>query len=211
MRKFTELEAFAAPLPLDNIDTDKILPGEFLKTVSRAGLGGALFARMRYHDGGAENPAFILNQEPWRSAGILIAGHNFGCGSSREHAPWALIDFGISAIIAKSFADIFYNNCFKNGILPIVLDPEDHDLLLRLVGNSATALVKIDLVSQQIAIAGALTFAFDIEAGRKAALIEGRDEIGETLRHWEQIEAWRRTSASGVPIPAIALSGGLAR
>lgn len=211
MRKFIDLEAIAAPLPLDNIDTDKILPGEFLKTVSRAGLGGALFARMRYRDDGIENPAFILNQEPWRKAGILVAGHNFGCGSSREHAPWALIDFGISAIIAKSFADIFYNNCFKNGILPIVLDPEDHDLLLVLVGSSATALAKIDLVLQRIECALGHVFTFDIDAGRKAALLEGRDEIGETLHHWEQIEAWRRRNSVGEPIPAIALRGRLAR
>lgn len=211
MRKFIALEAIAASLPLDNIDTDKILPGEFLKTVSRAGLGGALFARMRYRDDGTENTAFILNQEPWRKAGILVAGHNFGCGSSREHAPWALIDFGISAIIAKSFADIFYNNCLKNGILPIVLDPEDHEVLQVLVGSSATALVKIDLVRQRLECALGHAFTFDIDAGQKAALIEGRDEIGETLHHWDRIEEWRRRNSSGEAIPAITLGGALAR
>ena len=210
MRKFTDLEAIAAPLPLDNIDTDKILPGEFLKTVSRAGLGGALFARMRYRGDGTENPAFILNQDPWRKAGILVAGSNFGCGSSREHAPWALIDFGISAIIAKSFADIFYNNCFKNGILPIVLDPEDHELLQVLVGSSTTAFVKIDLVRQRIECALGHAFTFDIDEGRKAALLEGRDEIGETLHHWDQIEEWKLRNGSGESIPAIVLNGGLA-
>ena len=189
MRTFTEIEAAAAPLPQDNIDTDKILPGEYLKTVSRAGLGGALFARMRYRDDGTENSSFILNRDPWRDAGILIGGHNFGCGSSREHAPWALIDFGISAIIAKSFADIFYNNCFKNGILPIVLDPKEHESLQHFAEVPATSRLKIDLV-----------------AGRKAALMEGRDEIGETLRHQAEIEVWRRENAGPDDVPAIVVS-----
>ena len=206
MRTFTEIEAAAAPLPQDNIDTDKILPGEYLKTVSRAGLGGALFARMRYRDDGTENSSFILNRDPWRDAGILIGGHNFGCGSSREHAPWALIDFGISAIIAKSFADIFYNNCFKNGILPIVLDPKEHESLHHFAEVPATSRLKIDLVRQRIEVGDTHTFAFDIDAGRKAALMEGRDEIGETLRHQAEIEVWRRENAGPDDVPAIVVS-----
>ncbi|MAC57079.1 MAG: 3-isopropylmalate dehydratase small subunit [Novosphingobium sp.] len=206
MRTFTEIEAAAAPLPQDNIDTDKILPGEYLKTVSRAGLGGALFARMRYRDDGTENSSFILNRDPWRDAGILIGGHNFGCGSSREHAPWALIDFGISAIIAKSFADIFYNNCFKNGILPIVLDPKEHESLQHFAEVPATSRLKIDLVRQRIEVGDTHTFAFDIDAGRKAALMEGRDEIGETLRHQAEIEVWRRENAGPDDVPAIVVS-----
>ncbi|AMK26582.1 3-isopropylmalate dehydratase small subunit (plasmid) [Sphingobium sp. SJ10-10] len=206
MRKFTELDAIAASLPQDNVDTDKILPGEFLKTVSRAGLGAALFARMRYREDGSENLGFILNRDPWRNAGILIAGHNFGCGSSREHAPWALIDFGISVIIAKSFADIFYNNCFKNGILPIILELQEHERFQRLAEIPATARMKIDLVRQCIEADGAYVSAFDIDAGRKAALLEGVDEIGETLRRQEQIDAWRRQNVSIGEMPAISVA-----
>lgn len=208
MRKFKNLEAFAASLPLDNIDTDKILPGEYLKTVSRAGLGRFLFARLRYDDDGTENEDFILNRDPWRSAGILVAGCNFGCGSSREHAPWALIDFGVSVIIARSFADIFYNNCFKNGILPIVVAPVDHDRLQNCAANPATALWKIDLIGQHIDTGIAPRVNFSLDAGRKAALLEGRDEIGETLRHHDQIEAWRRKYRNDNRRPPITIGVG---
>lgn len=204
MRKFTDLTAIAAPLVQDNIDTDKILPGEYLKTVSREGLGRALFARMRYHEDGSDNLGFILNRNPWRKAGILIAGQNFGCGSSREHAPWALTDFGISAIVAKSFADIFYNNCFKNGILPIVLDEPDHDQLQRLAEIPATARMQIDLQRQLIRTSMARAIRFDIDAGRKIALIEGRDEIAETLGHQGRIDRWRRENRDSVPAISIA-------
>lgn len=190
MQRFTQLKAIAAPLPLDNIDTDKILPGEYLKTVSRAGLGHVLFARLRYHDDGSEKPDFILNREPWRNAGILIGGENFGSGSSREHAPWALMDFGIRVVIAKSFADIFYNNCFKNGILPIVLGAHDHANLLRLSECPSSAEMQIDLAKQRI-VAGTVTVTFDIDAGARAGLMEGRDEIAETLGYQSKIELWR--------------------
>lgn len=206
MQRFIQLKAIAAPLPLDNIDTDKILPGEYLKTVSRAGLGRVLFARLRYNDDGSEKPDFILNREPWRNAGILIGGENFGSGSSREHAPWALVDFGIRAVIARSFADIFYNNCFKNGILPVVLDPHDHERLLLLSETPSSAEMQIDLADQRI-VAGALTVQFEIDAGAKAGLMQGRDEIAETLGYQTQIEHWRsenlgRYAGLTTPIPA---------
>jgi len=206
MRKFVHLEGIAASMPQDNIDTDKILPGEYLKTVSRAGLGRVLFARLRYLQDGSERPDFVLNQEPWRSAGILVAGDNFGCGSSREHAPWALTDFGISAILAKSFADIFYNNCFKNGILPIVLDASDHSLVQRLVGEASSARLRIDLPRQMVTASSGREFRFDIEPGRKAGLIEGRDEIAETLTHQARILDWRRRSAVSNGVPGIVLA-----
>lgn len=206
MRRFIDLDAIAAPLPQDNVDTDKILPGEYLKTVTRVGLGCALFARMRYVHDGSENPAFILNREPWRNAGILVAGHNFGCGSSREHAPWAFADFGIAAIIAKSFADIFYNNCFKNGILPITLVPKDHELIQRFAENPKTARLKISLPHQQIEIGNSDSIFFSIDAGRKAALMEGRDEVAETLSLETRIEQWRSENAGHTVAPAISMA-----
>lgn len=206
MRCFTLLEAVAAPLPLDNVDTDKILPGEYLKTVSRSGLGRALFARMRYRDDGSEVPDFILNRDPWRNAGILIAGANFGCGSSREHAPWAFIDFGISCIVAEGFADIFYNNCFKNGILPIVLDKVARGWLLRLAADPETARLKVDLEAQVIATLDGRTIGFEIDPGQKAALIEGRDEISETLTHDAALTAWEARNADDFPTARTALA-----
>lgn len=199
MRRFTELDAVAAPLLVDNVDTDKILPGEYLKTVSRTGLGQALFARMRYHDGGREIPGFILNRDPWRHAEILVVGDNFGCGSSREHAPWALLDFGITCIIARSFADIFYNNCFKNGILPIRLDASLHGRLANAAGDPETARLRIDLTRQQIIGPDGTSSEFDVEAGAKAALLEGRDEISETLLHRGKIDAWQQVNLDLTP------------
>lgn len=206
MRCFTQIDTIAAPLPLDNVDTDKILPGEYLKTVSRTGLGRALFARMRYRDDGSEVPDFILNRGPWRNAGILIAGANFGCGSSREHAPWALIDFGISCVIAESFADIFYNNCFKNGILPIVLEKVAKDRLLRLAADPKTARFQVDLKAQTIATQDGRTICFEIDPGRKAALIEGRDEISETLAQDAALTVWEARNADHFPSARIALA-----
>lgn len=211
MRRFTQLDAVAAPLPLDNVDTDKILPGEYLKTVSRSGLGRALFARMRYRDDGSEVPDFILNRDPWRKAGILIAGANFGCGSSREHAPWALIDFGISCVIAESFADIFYNNCFKNGILPIALDTAARDGLLRRADDAETARFKVDLEAQVIATQDGSTICFEIDPGQKAALIEGRDEISETLAQDAALTAWEARYAEHFPSARIAIASLLPR
>lgn len=199
MRRFTKLDAVAAPLLIDNIDTDKILPGEYLKTVSRTGLGRALFARMRYHDGGREIADFILNRNPWRNAEILVVGDNFGCGSSREHAPWALVDFGITCVIARSFADIFYNNCFKNGILPIRLDASLHGCLAIAAADPETARLRIDLSRQQIIGPDGSISAFDVEAGAKAALLEGRDEISETLLQRGKIDAWQHDNLDLTP------------
>ena len=199
MRRFDHLNAVAAVLPIENIDTDKILPGEYLKTISRAGLGKALFARLRYDAGGQESPAFVLNNQPWREAKILIAGENFGCGSSREHAPWALIDFGISCIIAPSFADIFYNNCFKNGILPIVLSPQCVVELSALAVDPDTCRLDIDLPSQWIMTCSGQRVDFQVQPGHKTALIEGRDEIAETLAHENALDAWEARTAARYP------------
>ena len=189
-RKFLELTAIAAPLPLDNIDTDKILAAAYLKTVSRAGLGKALFSAMRYDDTGHERADFILNKGLWRKAGILVAGENFGCGSSREHAPWALIDFGICCIIAPSFADIFYANCFKNGILPIKMDGEDFNVVLEMSGDEASAVFKVDLPKQTIELGNGIVVGFFIDPDLKANLILGRDEIAETLTYLPDVQVW---------------------
>lgn len=199
MTSFERIEAIAAPLPVDNVDTDKILPAEFLKTVERKGLGRALFARMRYLDDGALNPDFVLNRVPWANAGILVAGANFGCGSSREHAPWALLDFGIRCIIAESFADIFYNNCFKNGILPVVLAIPELLELRETVSRPEQARVAVDLTAQTVTFAGARELPFDIPEGRKRALIEGRDEISETLSYQSALLEWQRALCAAFP------------
>lgn len=199
MTRFERLEAIAAPMPIDNVDTDKILPGEFLKTVERKGLGRALFARMRYREDGSLNPDFVLNRVPWANARILVAGANFGCGSSREHAPWALLDFGIRCIIAESFADIFYNNCFKNGILPIVLANSEISALCETVARPEQARVGVDLVAQTVTFAEAIELPFDIAEGSKRALIEGRDEISETLAYQSALLAWQKVHCGEVP------------
>ena len=199
MKSFDRLEAIAAPLPIDNIDTDKILPGEFLKTVERKGLGRALFARMRYLDDGRLNPDFILNRIPWANAGILVAGANFGCGSSREHAPWALLDFGIRCVVAESFADIFYNNCFKNGILPVALQSSEIAALCATIARPETARVTVDLLSQTVKFTGGTDLSFEIADGRKRALIEGRDEISETLSYQSALQTWQQTHCRQVP------------
>lgn len=202
-RKFENLTAIAAPLPLANVDTDKILAGEFLKTITRTGLGTKLFFAMRYDESGKERADFVLNQEPWRKAGILIALDNFGCGSSREHAPWALADFGIRCIIAPSFADIFYGNCFKNGILPVVLPHTDVEALLSDARDPDTALMHVDLPTQQVRRANGHVISFEISAEHKIALLQGRDEISASLEHEDRIVAWEK--ASSIISPAIGL------
>jgi 3-isopropylmalate/(R)-2-methylmalate dehydratase small subunit len=190
MRRFETLTAVAAPLPLVNVDTDKILPARFLKTIRREGLGNALFHTMRFDSAGRESMNFILNRLPWRNAQILIAGDNFGCGSSREHAPWALTDFGFRCLIAPSFADIFCNNCIKNGLLPITLQAK---LVERLLADSAApdmATLSIDLPRQRISRVDGLSISFDIAPERKRALLLGLDDIAETLQFALQIAAY---------------------
>jgi 3-isopropylmalate/(R)-2-methylmalate dehydratase small subunit len=181
MDKFTKLTGVAAPLPLINVDTDMIIPKQFLKTIQRSGLGKNLFDEMRYDDDGDEIADFVLNQPAYRNAEILVAGENFGCGSSREHAPWALLDFGIRCVIAPSFADIFFNNCFKNGILPIVLPQEDVDKLMDDAERGANAVVTVDLESQTITGPDGGSIGFEVDAFRKHCLLNGLDDIGLTM------------------------------
>lgn len=182
MEKFDKLTGIAAPLDIINVDTDMIIPKQFLKTIQRSGLGKNLFDEMRYTPEGDEIADFVLNQPAYRGAQILVAGDNFGCGSSREHAPWALLDFGIRCVIAPSFADIFYNNCFKNGILPIVLPQEDVDKLMDDAKRGANATVSIDLESQTIKGPDGGEISFEVDAFRKQCLLEGLDDIGLTLQ-----------------------------
>ncbi|MDA8544389.1 3-isopropylmalate dehydratase small subunit [Alphaproteobacteria bacterium] len=182
MEKFDKLTGIAAPLDIINVDTDMIIPKQFLKTIQRSGLGKNLFDEMRYTPEGDEIADFVLNQPAYRAAQILVAGDNFGCGSSREHAPWALLDFGIRCVIAPSFADIFYNNCFKNGILPIVLPQEDVDKLMDDAKRGANATVSIDLESQKIKGPDGGEISFEVDAFRKQCLLEGLDDIGLTLQ-----------------------------
>ena len=199
MDKFTELTGIAAPLPMINVDTDMIIPKQFLKTIKRTGLGKNLFDEMRYDDNGDEIPDFVLNQQAYRSAQILVAGDNFGCGSSREHAPWALLDFGIRCVIAPSFADIFFNNCFKNGILPIVLPQEEVDKLMDDAERGANATVTVDLVNQEIRGPDGGTISFDIDPFRKHCLLEGLDDIGLTLQHADAISTYEGKQAESRP------------
>lgn len=187
MEKFTELTAIAAPMPIMNIDTDMIIPKQFLKTIKRTGLGKNLFDEMRYSEDGKEIADFILNKEPYRSAKIIVAGPNFGCGSSREHAPWALLDFGIRCIIAPSFADIFYNNCFKNGILPIALPQGEVDKLMDDAKRGDNARITINLEKQEITGPDGGTIKFDIDSANKKCLLEGLDDIGLTMQKQDQI------------------------
>jgi 3-isopropylmalate/(R)-2-methylmalate dehydratase small subunit len=189
MQKFTELTGVAAPLPLINVDTDMIIPKQYLKTIARTGLGKGLFSEMRYNDDGSENPDFVLNKPAYRKAQILVAGENFGCGSSREHAPWALLDFGIRCIISTSFADIFYNNCFKNGVLPIVVTPEELEKLMDDASRGANATLSVDLASQEIRGPDGGVVHFDIDPFRKHCLMNGLDDIGLTLEKAPSIAA----------------------
>jgi len=199
MEKFTKLTGVAAPLPLINIDTDMIIPKQFLKTIKRTGLGKSLFFEMRYDDNGNEIKDFVLNKPAYRNAKILVTGDNFGCGSSREHAPWALLDFGIRCVIATDFADIFYNNCFKNGILPIRLPQEDVDKLMEDAERGANATVTIDLEAQEITGPDGGTIAFDVDEFRKHCLINGLDDIGLTMKKSDKIAAFEEKSKAEQP------------
>ena len=190
MRAFTTLSGIAAPLPLSNVDTDKIIPARFLKTINRSGLGAHLFDTLRFDERGAERPDFVLNREPFRHSEILIAHENFGCGSSREHAPWALLDFGIRCVIAPDFADIFYGNCFKNGVLPISLPRASCDMLMADAAMGGNARLTIDLEHQVIVRPGGETIPFEIDPLRRHMLLNGLDEIGQTLQHSAVIAAF---------------------
>jgi 3-isopropylmalate/(R)-2-methylmalate dehydratase small subunit len=193
MEKFNKITAIAAPMPMINIDTDMIIPKQFLKTIARTGLGKNLFDEMRYDQAGNEVPDFVLNNEPYRKAEVLIAGDNFGCGSSREHAPWALLDFGIRCVIAPSFADIFFNNCFKNGILPIVLPEAEVAQLMEDARQGDNAKVTIDLEAQEISGIDGRKISFDIDPFRKECLLEGIDDIGLTLKKADAIQSFEDT------------------
>jgi 3-isopropylmalate/(R)-2-methylmalate dehydratase small subunit len=199
MEKFTSLTSIAAPLPMINVDTDMIIPKQFLKTIKRTGLGKSLFYEMRYDDGGKENSDFVLNKPAYRNANILVAGDNFGCGSSREHAPWALLDFGIRCVISTSFADIFYNNCFKNGILPVVVSPEDLAKLMDDAEHGANATLTVDLQKQEICGPDGGVVRFEIDPFRKKCLIEGLDDIGLTMQKADKIQAFEETASLSRP------------
>lgn len=190
MEKFENMTGVAAPLPIINIDTDMIIPKQYLKTIKRTGLGVALFSEMRYHEDGSENADFVLNKAAYREATILVAGDNFGCGSSREHAPWALKDFGIRCVISTSFADIFYNNCFKNSILPIVVTAEQLESLLDDAERGSNATLSVDLEAQTIKGPDGRTIEFEIDPARKNALLEGLDDIGLTLGQVSKIDGF---------------------
>ncbi|MGC1428844.1 MAG: 3-isopropylmalate dehydratase small subunit [Albidovulum sp.] len=199
MDKFNTLTGIAAPMPLVNIDTDMIIPKQFLKTIKRSGLGANLFDEMRFTQDGKEIPDFVLNQPAYRSAEILVAGENFGCGSSREHAPWALLDFGIRAVVASSFADIFYNNCFKNGILPIVLPQEQVDVLMDDALKGANARMSVDLEAQTVTASDGQSFGFEVDPFRKHCLMNGLDDIGLTLEKVSSIDTFENQAAQSRP------------
>jgi len=196
MDKFTTLTGIAAPMPLVNIDTDMIIPKQFLKTIARTGLGRNLFNEMRFNPHGSEKPDFVLNQPAYRKAEILVAGENFGCGSSREHAPWALLDFGIRAVIAPSYADIFYSNCFKNGILPIVLPADQVAVLMGDAQNGANARITVDLEAQTVTSSDGHSFHFEVDPFRKHCLLNGLDDIDLTLEKSAAIDAFEKTAAT---------------
>ena len=196
MEKFTKLTGIAAPMPLVNIDTDMIIPKQFLKTIQRSGLGKNLFDEMRYDREGNEVADFVLNQPAYRSAEILVAGDNFGCGSSREHAPWALLDFGIRCVISTSFADIFFNNCFKNGILPIILPQEQVDVLMADARKGANARVTVDLEAQTVTTSDGQSFGFAVDPHRKHCLMNGLDDIGLTLEKAAAIDSFEAKVAT---------------
>ncbi|HTZ72222.1 MAG TPA: 3-isopropylmalate dehydratase small subunit [Acetobacteraceae bacterium] len=190
MQAFTTLTGIAAPLPLANVDTDKIIPARFLKTIKRSGLGVHLFDTLRFDETGAERPDFVLNRDPYRQAEILIAHENFGCGSSREHAPWALLDFGIRCVIAPDFADIFYNNCFKNGILPVRLPRAMCDMLMEDARLGGNARITVDLGAQMVVRPDGSKIPFEIDSHRRDMLLQGLDEIGQTLARAGAIDAF---------------------
>jgi len=199
MEKFKTITSSAVPLPIINIDTDMIIPKDYLKTIKRTGLGTGLFAEMRYNDDGSDNPDFILNQPAYKNAEVLVAGDNFGCGSSREHAPWALLDFGIRCVISTSFADIFYNNCFKNGILPIMVSPEELEELMEDARRGANATLTVDLENQTIAGPDGGEIKFDIDPDRKHRLLEGIDDIDETIAKSSTIDNYESKLTASRP------------
>ncbi len=199
MEKFVKLTGVAAPLPVVNIDTDMIIPKDYLKTIKRTGLGAGLFAEARFKEDGSENPDFILNKPAYRNAQILVAGDNFGCGSSREHAPWALLDFGIRCVISTSFADIFYNNCFKNGILPIVVSPENLEKLLDDASRGSNAVLTVDLESQEITGPDGGKITFELDAFKRHCMLNGLDDIGLTLEKASSINVFEKSLADSRP------------
>ena len=199
MEKFDKVTGVAAPMPLINIDTDMIIPKLFLKTIKRSGLGKNLFDEMRYNEDGTEIPDFVLNQSAYRNAEIIVAGDNFGCGSSREHAPWALLDFGIRVVISTSFADIFFNNCFKNGILPIILPQEDVDKLMDDASRGANAVLTVDLENQIITGPDGGKIEFTVDAFKKHCLLNGLDDIGLTMQKSDAIEAFEKQYGAATP------------
>ena len=198
MDAFTRLDAKAAPLPLANIDTDQIIPKQFLKTVEREGLAKGLFYDLRFDAAGREKPGFVLNQPAYKGAGVLVAGDNFGCGSSREHAPWALMDFGIRCVVSTSFADIFYNNCFQNGLLPVVLKADEVQALMD-EAKGGNHLVTVDLEAQTVVSPSGKTFTFEIDPQRKEKMLKGLDAIGETLTAAKSIDTYEMKRALAQP------------
>ncbi len=199
MQKFETVTGVAAPLPVVNIDTDMIIPKDYLKTIKRTGLGKGLFAEQRYREDGSENPDFVLNKPAYRSAKILVAGGNFGCGSSREHAPWALADFGIRCVISTSFADIFYNNCFKNGLLPVTVSQEDLDKLMDDAERGSNATLTVDLEAQEIRGPDGGVVTFEIDPFRKHCLLNGLDDIALTLEKAAKIDGFESGLAERRP------------
>lgn len=199
MEKFEKVSGIAAPMPLVNIDTDMIIPKVFLKTIKRSGLGVNLFDEMRFERDGSEKPDFVLNQTQYREASIIVAGDNFGCGSSREHAPWALADFGIKVIVSTSFADIFFNNCFKNGILPIVLPQDQVDAIMKDAEKGSNARIEVDLEGQTLTTSDGESFAFDVDEFKKHCLLNGLDDIGLTMEKASSIDAFEAKSAGVRP------------
>lgn len=199
MEKFEKITGVAAPMPLINIDTDMIIPKLFLKTIKRSGLGVNLFDEMRYDDDRKEIPDFVLNKPAYRDAEIIIAGDNFGCGSSREHAPWAIKDFGIRCVISTSFADIFFNNCFKNGILPIVLPEAERDFLMKDAENGSNARMTIDLEAQEITASDGTVISFEVDAFKKHCLLEGLDDIGQTMAKVDSIASFEKQAEVSRP------------
>jgi 3-isopropylmalate/(R)-2-methylmalate dehydratase small subunit len=199
MQPFTTLSGVAAPLAMVNVDTDMIIPKQFLKTIKRTGLKDALFFEARNNPDGSVNPDFVLNRTAYKEAKILVSGANFGCGSSREHAPWALLDFGIRCVIAPSYADIFYNNCFKNGILPIILPQEDVDQLMQDASSGANAVIAIDLENQEIEHPDGGKIAFEIDPFRKQCLLNGWDDISLTLKNEQKISNFESSREQSQP------------
>ena len=199
MEKFEKMTAIAAPMPLINIDTDMIIPKQFLKTIKRSGLGVSAFHEMRYQMDGTENPDFVLNQDAYRNANILVAGDNFGCGSSREHAPWALLDFGVRCVISTSFADIFYNNCFKNGILPVIVTDKELNVLMQDAEKGSNARMVIDLESQLIETSDGKVINCNVDQHRKHCLINGLDDIGLTMEKAASIDMFEKHMATNAP------------